>query len=314
MALVRKEFIAQLRSQDIIKRYDDAAGRAVFKNDAGLLNNSVGKTMEAIGRMEYDRELSTDPAATAYHEKGYAKLGQPFDDDLIDDLAARFDELIEDEEYSFPRAEYGGEIYSHTMKNVTETMPEFAELITDELVARLENILQTHFEIPYVVAWRNKHVPPEIREESEIFSDRWHCDAVSTDITKLFVYLTDVTEHDGPFNTQSRRRTQELTAKGYYRGSDDLPEKEVENPEYVQQMTGPAGTALICNTPRCFHRAGVPAPGHHRDIVQFHLAPSTSPLSDNWIENVDITSSEQSKTTDSSGLSHRIDRVRRGIN
>ena len=121
----------------------------------------------------------------------------------------------------------------------------------------------------------------------ELFGKRWHCDGSTTDQLKFFVYLTDVTEEDGPLHIQTIERTKELMKRGFYRVEDyRLRDDDVEDPKYVQKFTGPKGTAFFCNTNFHLHKAGNPHPGHYRDVVSFHIEASSKPLQEDWLEHV----------------------------
>ncbi|MGH7896719.1 MAG: hypothetical protein ACREQQ_02140, partial [Candidatus Binatia bacterium] len=62
-----------------------------------------------------------------------------------------------------------------------------------------------------------------------------------------------------------------------------VPDDVVEDSGHVVVFTGPAGAVMIADTTRCLHRASNPAPGHHRDIIQFQFVPSTRPLAPGWL-------------------------------
>jgi hypothetical protein len=136
-----------------------------------------------------------------------------------------------------------------------------------------------------ILAWRNEYVPPEVVSRSEVFSNHWHCDTRPTSILKLFVNLTEVGPEDGAFSLLplpvSRRATRLMLARqraatGWHR-CPTLPEENA-----AVHALGPPGSAVLCNTERCLHRAGVPGPGRYRDIAQFQLIPARVPLGAAW--------------------------------
>ena len=50
----------------------------------------------------------------------------------------------------------------------------------------------------------------------------------------------------------------------------------------IARLVGPPGTAMFANTELCLHRAGIPQPGHVRDIMEFTFLPAREPLSSDW--------------------------------
>ena len=66
------------------------------------------------------------------------------------------------------------------------------------------------------------------------------------------------------------------------RNNYNLPTEVLENEKYMWKATGDVGTALMCNCNLGMHKAGIPNPGHYRDLIQFQLAPSSEPLPKDW--------------------------------
>jgi len=78
----------------------------------------------------------------------------------------------------------------------------------------------------------------------------------------------------------------------------NLSKDVLEDPNHVVKAIGPTGTAMLCNTELCLHRAEIPEEGHFRDIIQFQFGSSKKPLVDNWIEKIEIKASEMRMTSD----------------
>ena len=134
-----------------------------------------------------------------------------------------------------------------------------------------------------VVAYRNYAVPAGIAE-GEIYSSNWHCDARRPSLLKLMLNISDVTDQDGPFHVVSRQRTRTLLTMGFKNRHDyGLPDDVMEDPQHVVKLVGPSGTGMLCCTYRCLHRAGIPAPGRHRDLLRMVFVPSARPLADDWV-------------------------------
>jgi ectoine hydroxylase-related dioxygenase (phytanoyl-CoA dioxygenase family) len=103
-----------------------------------------------------------------------------------------------------------------------------------------------------------------------------------------------VTEDHGPFHILPLSQSHKLAKQRAGRFSPEKLDQFVEA-EHVIKCVGSAGTALLCNTELCWHRAGIPAEGNHRDIVQFQFKPSDEPLSDNWIDDIEMKPFERKK-------------------
>jgi hypothetical protein len=226
-----------------------------------------------------------DERATELREEGFVEIGQLYDQSTINKIKEKYNGLIENDEYSEPSQQtYLDEEYNRTICDPLNDFPELLELITDDLIDILENYYESHFRLDTekISPRRNYHVPPEVAQESEVYSNYWHCDNHSIDRIKLFVYLTDVTEEDGPFHLISKPETKQVVRNKEYSHRErkrHTPGSRIERIADVIRFTGPTGSAALCNTQCCVHRAGVPAEGHHRDLVQLQFEPASEPIS-----------------------------------
>lgn len=281
--------LIRFAKRKVTQKMDSKIGRALFGNTAGLQNNIKGK----VSLMKAGSSIKST-AAQELINNGYYPLGTPFDKSLIQELKSKVNQMMEDDEYSFVRTEYKGKVYSRGIYHAHENFPEVGKLLTPEILKIVNECFNGKFKVRGFFLWRNYHVPPDIVSETETFSDRWHCDGRPVDIYKLFVNLSDVTEDDGPFHIQSRQRTKELIKRGFSgRGNHNLPDDVVNDPKYVLKAIGTAGTTLLCNTELCLHRAGIPAPNHSRDIIEFKFITSNKPFSENWMEHLDVDELEE---------------------
>jgi hypothetical protein len=218
---------------------------------------------------------------------GITELGRPFDAETIDIIAEKFASVIESGEHTYTRGT-DDEDYTYgidsTEFDFAGRFPEVGRVVDDLVTDVLKQYYRTWFKPVRVNMWRNNHVPPEVVESSEVFSNYWHADPHTTDHVKLFVYLTDVTEDHGPFHAITTDESKHVT-RSYRRERDGIPNGYVEDTvDEVIKFTGPKGSTALCNTQTNLHRAGIPAEGNHRDILQMIFAPSTEPLPDDWIE------------------------------
>jgi len=102
--------------------------------------------------------------------------------------------------------------------------------------------------------WQSRFV----REEAAS-SRLFHCDWADTSQVKLFIYATDVDESNGPLVLLDARSSQSLRRQiGYrfvgagYRVPDDVVESRL-GVGRESKILGPAGTAVLADTSRCFH-------------------------------------------------------------
>lgn len=292
-----KESVNRVRNIDEVDRVNKRVGRTVFKNTNGAINNLAGRAKIAKASLLSDYDSTGDPRAAQLDSQGFVELGQVVDEETISSIREQYEDLL-DSEHAYALREYDGEVYSRAVSRIHERLPELGDLLTDDVKSIVQEYYGSYVDVKHLHAWRNYHAPEDVLRETEIYSDSWHCDAMVTDVVKLFVNLSDVTEEDGPFHTLSRDYSRTLVDDGYERNRNRMPDEFVDE-AHVAKATGPAGTGMLCTTWNCFHRAGHIAEGHTRDIVQFQFVPSAEPLPDDpagWLGGVRIHPSEKQKT------------------
>lgn len=259
-----------------------------FGNTAGIGNNVIGRLYRSYARLNAEGDVAARDDATVaqLRSEGYVHLGQAIDDETIQAIQPKFDELIEDEDTSVVRGAYEGKVYSRIVHNSHERLPELSGIVNEEVVQTLESYFDAHFKPVALLPVRNYHVPPEVIEEAETFANYWHFDQHFTAAIKLFVLLSDVDEDDGPLHIAPKIDSKRLARKGFRRYESGVPNRIVENHADVIRFTGPAGSAMLGETHSLLHRAGNPSPNRQRDMVILQLAPSTKPLSDDWLDHV----------------------------
>jgi len=272
------------RAFNVLKyRTDVQIGKLFFKNTAGFSHNINGIRRKKKLNNYQLKFKSKNKISEEFKLNGNVLIGQPFDDSLIAKLSDEFNQIIDDKKLSSIRAQHDGEVFSRSIPEIISKIPNVKKLMTEKIIDIFEQYYGSHIQILDVVGWRNYHVPNEINKKIHLYSDDWHCDGHDITYTKLFVYLTDVDEDDGPFLTQSIQSTKELIKKGFgSRNNPKLPQEIMENLEYTTKYTGPKGTALVANTTVCLHKATIPKKGHYRDLIQFFIISSSTPLSDDW--------------------------------
>jgi len=272
----------------MVKRADYRLGRDVFGRSNKLTSSLVGDL--AIKRAQLaqsDVHASSTSASRTLKREGIVEPGQPYDQSTIETIEAKFDEILDAEEYTYTRGT-GGTDYTFGVESSTfdfrSELPEIEDIVSADILDVLHDYYGTWAKPIRFNIWRNHHVPPEVVESSEVFSNYWHTDPHTTDHVKLFVYLTDVDEDHGPFHAVSKSDSLSIT-NDYKRSRDGVPKGRVEaEASDIMKFTGQAGSAALCNANVNLHRAGIPAEGNHRDLLQVVFVPGSEPLADDWLQ------------------------------
>lgn len=273
-------------------RTDRKLGQLAFGKPVGFRNVVSGNI--ALKWAQRSSEIQTDENGEIDE---FVELGQPFNDSIIETIQEKYESLIEDDRYGKVLSEYEGEEYLRSLGSwdddfdLFEEIPELIDLVDGDIARLLQRYYGSHFQTIRVQAYRTYHIPDRVIEETELYSNYWHCDDHPVDHVKLFVYLSDVTEADGPFHILDESETEQLLEAGFNRGADGVSNGVVERGADVIKFTGEAGTTALANTQRLLHRAGNPEEGRHRDMLMMQFAPAKKPLPDDWPEQAsrDIT-------------------------
>jgi hypothetical protein len=217
--------------------------------------------------------LSTGGEGAKSRHIGYRALGQLTTPDKMKPVREALDRAL-----TVPRQDdfyYKGEhLATRSILFAAEQVPELMDLITPQMLDAVRQYYGTNFRLLNVSAWRNWSIPSAPLAE-EAYSNNWHTDGRRIDMLKVFVTGSDVTVDDGPTHVLSREWTHAVVRRGYnHRRDYQIPVEFIENPEHMVKLTGPAGTALLCNTNLCFHRASVPAEGRSRDLIEYRFIAS----------------------------------------
>jgi len=219
---------------------------------------------------------------------GYVMLPPIYPPALVEAIRKKAGGTLSNPETRLPRqnAAPDGNHYSWYVKDLSTAVPEVQELLTDEIIATVQNCMQAHIRVAVAKIYRNISVPEDVYRQRELHSNQWHFDHHrGAGLIKIFYLVNDVSDEDGPFCLQPRPRSRFLMRNGFgdrddYRLSDSV----LDDPDHMIKLTGPAGTAMVCDSTVCLHRAGKVAAGRERDILQFQLMPSTTPLAADWIK------------------------------
>ena len=272
---------------DFLKnQIDRQISRTLLGNSAGLSNNFKGYVAKLnTKKLNFDQLKHTSgyELGSKLYTNGHINLGNIYESELINRISTRFNELIDDDQHSFVRAKRENQIFSRALYRPGEQIPESLKLINNKIISVLESYYKSHFKITHFSFFRNHHVPTHLVDRADVINNRWHCDPLNTSWVKLFIYFTDVTKKDGPFNVQTMERTKELMKMGYKtRFTYNLPDEIIEDENHIWRATGKQGFAIMCNCNLGLHKAGIPEPGHFRDNISIQFAPSSEPLTKDW--------------------------------
>lgn len=140
----------------------------------------------------------------------------------------------------------------------------------NEKIAKLFDLDLEILEISY---YRNYHIPESDRNK---LSGDWHFDRRPQDWMRLFILPCETGEENGPLEaTDIKTSGTLLSTFGYSRSSPHYQSKidSVLRDCEVTKFVGQVGQALLVDTQRVLHRAGVPRKNCSRDMVQVIIRP-----------------------------------------
>ena len=267
----------------LYNKIDFALGKKFYGSSVGFMNNF--KNGKDVLTKSNEKIKNTNPELYYLIKNGFTSFPSQYDESLIKNIQKKYQILINDDDHSFTHSKSKESDFGRMIRDPSIIFPELSQLITNDVLALVGEYYNTNFIISNIQCARNYHVPIEIRKKFETFSNFWHQDKDPISQCKYFVYLSDVSEPDGPFNVLTKKRTKQLINSGYgNRDNNKISQEILEDPNNLTKMMGPAGTSFFGCPPLCLHRAGDPEKGHFRDMVQFTFKSSDSPLPKNWID------------------------------
>jgi len=270
------------------------APRVIFGNDAGFFNNVRGwAESRRLRRLMAGRfaRLEHDPRALDLRRHGCVGVDAGFDPALLARIQEKFARLVVDPENS--RDLTWIKNASRGIWRTNRVFPELQNLLTGPIQDVLCGYYGSYFGVKNVRCHRTTSVEAGGRE---VYSDHWHNDEDPTTELRIFIYLTNgVTRETGALRYHSIESTREIMRSGYFRRGHiyGRARRLVDDPARIRYFEGNAGSVALFNPEICLHRASIPKPGSHRDIVQITVHPSEEPLAENWISHcVDADRSE----------------------
>jgi len=222
------------------------------------------------------RAEAARPVADRALRDGWAML-PPRDPGLIASIVEGFDAIIDREGHGFDMGPRIRDCVRYLSRPV-DRLPQLRLVLDEPTVDVLRAYYGTGFRLQHVRLWRIGHVPDALAGEHH-YGNLWHTDQHPVTSVKIFVQLSDVAEVGGAFRfydiPDTRRLLRPLPGRlgagpGFRWRQDDLP-------DHVRLFDAPPGAAVLINTCRCLHRAGIPKPGMTRRMLQFTFDIAADP-------------------------------------
>lgn len=222
------------------------------------------------------------PAATPYSREmaarierdGFLKLDDAFDKDMLRRLRAALSERMCHDQWNPAKGRFRLEDTPADTNNAriigVEDIPEAQAIAHDpRVIGIVSQYLGCMPKIDEILSWWS--LPRSGPVEEQFF----HRDNPSTRWLKLFIYLSDVGETEGPHTfVRGSQMTNELLDMGQ-RFTDEQVRAQVD-PDRIVRFTGPFGTAFLEDT-YGLHKGEVPT-GDMRLIFEVTYSTYMSPL------------------------------------
>ena len=281
-----KNMLVSVLDHESVLKVDYRLGRYFFGNTARMTQNVFGYLDILRAQVRTREKITPKPIIDVNKLKqiGYHLVPGIYESELILNVQTDYLAQIENPDLSEPKCPGGdGKFYGRVLKNPIKQIPRLRELLNQQATEIVTAYYNANFHVYSISPYRIYHVPEKIWKEREVISNFWHCDSRYTSMLKFFINISDVTVDDGPLHIQSRFRTKELLKLGYKDRKNYALSKEImDDPNHVIKLIGAPGTTIACNTEQCFHKAGLPAEGHTRDIIEIKFLPTYEPLTNSW--------------------------------
>lgn len=272
--------------RQVLERVAGSARRSVIGNSAGLRLTVAGRrTLRSARRhQDLDKPAVTplaDMRARTFHRAGVLRFDSSTSGPIVEAVATAFDDAMSRDEWCEDRGPSSAPAAHRYLVDAPLRLPAITDLLTDDVVSTAEAYYGCHVRVRSVRAYRNQGIEA-LDQDEDVHANVWHLDPELTCDLRYFVFLTAVGAGDGPLETVNRRSTAAILRSGFLDGRHVVgPARHILNRQAVVH-NGAAGTGVLLAAEHCLHRAHVCSPGHHRDVVQFWLTPSSEPLGPDW--------------------------------
>ena len=285
--------------KDTVKNLDRRVGKRIFRHNSGFRGEASSRLFRLLARSrgeEIDIGEHLEPEVDHLRSQQFSSLECVYPTSLIQGIRKRFDGILESKEDVF-EIRHGDEVYSRRIASpgqgpksfeFSNRFPEVESLVNEKVRKLVQGYYNSPFTVESLMVYRNYPVPEAVIKDTEVLSDRWHCDGRSPDVLKLFVALHDVEKEHGPLHFIPRDPTRDILSDGFVRSKSGVKDGVVRQKADPRLLTGPAGVGVLVNTNLLLHRAGVPDEGKTRDLVQIQFTPSSEPLPEGWLSEANL--------------------------
>ena len=210
------------------------------------------------------------------NKKGYYKLNNLLENSIVKNLNTFSSTICADvnnKKILYDKNNIISEIYRYNDKDLLNNKI-LQDLIMDPI---LINIARNYFKaepiFDFIAMWRSTDF---LKKASSEAAQMYHFDLDRIKWLKVFIYLSDVTEKNGPHSYiesshLSGQKPDELLSRGYVRIEDSDLEKHYSKNKF-KTVKGKAGTVLIGDT-KCWHK-GNPIIEGERLMLQLEYSTS----------------------------------------
>jgi len=241
----------------VFRYIDFKFGRLFFKNDNNFFINVIGHFQLQKKICDYSKnKYSID-----LYKNGFTKI------DSFDSKELKFfsDKL---ENFSIENSSK----FRLDLQINLDTIDKINDLLkkNKSLISTLNAYFKSNFIIAEINIYRNKYFKK--KKNIELINENFHCDHYKKTMVKLFINLSEVKKENGPLEIFTKQNTKKIIQNGYYdRNNYKNAEEIIKNENLKFINIGKIGEALICATTECLHRASIPYPKFHRDMLAITL-------------------------------------------
>lgn len=256
--------------------------RAVYGDDNGLIENFMaGRKLNQMRRSNPGgaRSAGAYEAGVRLRTVGWAGI-QPVAPPLMDRIREGYRSVIDDPDATVDM----GRRIPRSVRYVLaphERIPAIRELLDEAALDALFGYYRTYFRLLHCRMWRIDSIPEEERQFHH-YGNLWHMDGHPRHTMKIFVQVSPgVSEENGALRLHDIPSTRRIT-RARVLGGVNVSRPLADNRMSTVFFDGPPGTRLVCNPNCCLHRAGIPARGRTRGMIQLTFEPSPVPVWDHF--------------------------------
>jgi len=182
----------------------------------------------------------------SFDEKGYSKLDITFKE-IADEVKNNLVKIKE----SKNRIEY--ELDKSKDKDILNKIDSKLKNLSKDL----NNYYCSEVHIADLSIWEHFSIN-NAENNTEYFSERFHCDGYISNYLKIHINLIDVDINCGPLNIVNKKKNFNFLKDFVYTNRENYINSN-QNFDYIYSNVGLKGDAIMFDSPNCFHRATIPS-------------------------------------------------------